>query len=70
MIGQRLTKAGQDEAARNPEKRFSGSIEIELQSLLDLFVGDLRQPLLVLLGAVACVLLIACANVANQWRAL
>jgi putative ABC transport system permease protein len=37
----------------------------ELGSLTDAYVGDIRAPIMILMGAVGFVLLIACANVAS-----
>jgi len=56
VIGQRLAKQFPGENA---------AWAIHLRPLQRLFVGDVRSPLLVLLGAVALVLVIACANLAN-----
>ncbi len=55
-IGARLAK-------ENPDTNTNYSAD--LAPLRDELFGDLRQPLLVLLGAVGFVLLITCANVAN-----
>jgi predicted permease len=55
-LGDQLADAFPDS---NLEKRFN------VTSLVDRTVGDVRQSLWILLGAVGLVLLVACANVAN-----
>ncbi len=49
---------------RERDKRDS-SFGMDVIGLQEQVVGDVRRPLLVLLGSVALVLLIACANIAN-----
>jgi putative ABC transport system permease protein len=60
VIGARLSQAYPE------ENRYHSP---SLRPLRDLLVGDARTALLVLLGAVGCVLLIACANVATLFLA-
>ncbi|HEY2376409.1 MAG TPA: ABC transporter permease [Gemmatimonadaceae bacterium] len=60
-----------DVLVRSLSRQFPGEYaprsdwRVRLVPLQDNVVGDVRQPLLFLLGAVALVLLIGCANVAN-----
>ncbi|HEX3702730.1 MAG TPA: ABC transporter permease [Vicinamibacterales bacterium] len=46
-------------------REFGNNHGIDVRSYYEVVVGSVRTPLHVLLGAVFCVLLIACANVAN-----
>ncbi|MEP6809496.1 MAG: ABC transporter permease [Chthoniobacterales bacterium] len=61
-------KADLNTIAAELERRYPDSNatrRVRLELLLESAVGDYRNSLNLLLGAVACVLLIACANVAN-----
>ncbi|HET6975485.1 MAG TPA: ABC transporter permease [Pyrinomonadaceae bacterium] len=58
-----LTAIGARLEQQYPDTNTHKSLRVD--SALKALVGDIRPALLILLGAVACVLLIACANVAN-----
>jgi putative ABC transport system permease protein len=61
-------KADLDTIAVALEKQYpdtNTTRRVSMELLLEASVGEYRQSLHLLLGAVACVLLIACANVAN-----
>jgi putative ABC transport system permease protein len=58
-----LNRIEQRLAGLFPEK-IAGYL-VHVEPVLDTFVGGVRRPLLVLMGAVLFVLLIACANVSN-----
>jgi putative ABC transport system permease protein len=60
-------QAEMDAIAARLEKEYpsNAGIGIRLVTMHEELVGDVKRPLLILLGAVCFVLLIACANVAN-----
>jgi predicted permease len=59
-----LTSIAKNLATQYPDTNLYSGI-IRVQPFLSRVVGKTRRPLLILLLAVGCVLLIACANVAN-----
>ena len=58
-------QASMSAVARSTPRKDADSFNIEVRSLTDEYVSDVRRPLFVLLCAVVAVLLISCANVAN-----
>jgi predicted permease len=62
-VEQDVRRIGAELADRFPAT--NGEVTLTSIPLTQVLVGDVRTPLLVLLGAVGLVLLVACANVAN-----
>ena len=75
MVGRLNTGATLDQAQRELSQIAAGiaarhpaqyrALDVLPMPIQDMIVGDLKMPLLVIMGAVGFVLLIACANVAN-----
>jgi putative ABC transport system permease protein len=67
QVSREAAQAEMDAIAAGLEKAYpsNAGIGIRLVRLHEEVVGDVRWPLLILIGAVSLVLLIACANVAN-----
>ena len=65
---QAQAQADMDNISANLQKQYPDSNSangVRIRPLLEIFVSDVRSALWVLFGAVAFVLLIACANIAN-----
>ena len=66
-VSQAAAQSEMDAIAARLEKEYASNagLGIRLVPMHEELVGDVKRPLLILLGAVCFVLLIACANVAN-----